>query len=544
MTEPLDGDGTHEAPAVDRGLIAVVAVAVVAGVVYRFLPRSDLWLDEALSVNIARLPLGEIGDALRRDGHPPLYYWLLHLWTAAGTSDWWVRALSGVISLVGFPLAYLAGARMADRADRADGSGGSALGRRRLGLLAMATYAVLPFGVRYGSETRMYSLVMVLVLAGYLLADDLLADRPRRGGTWLTAAGLALVTAGLLWSHYWAMWLVAAVGLLALWRLWRTRSDRAARRGPLAAVGALVVGGVLFLPWVPNLLYQSAHTGTPWGKTFRPATMVVVTIVDLAGGSFSEPQAGSYLLVLLLALACLAVPVGTRLYLRWGVSTRVRNELVVVALTMAIAWAVAFASSSTFASRYSAVVVPLLMLCIAAGIATARSRTATVVLMALVTVVGVFGSTVEVFRDRTQTGVAATEILADRARNGKGPAVVVTCPDQLGPATTRALGNRTEDPPEVIPFPTGGDPRFVNWVDYEQRNRAADPTAFVASIEPRIPADATVYLVANMSYLTFEDKCEQVLAQLATNRDVTPIVSGDADNFYEATSLWALRPRA
>ncbi|MBU6217140.1 MAG: hypothetical protein KGR17_11100, partial [Acidobacteria bacterium] len=64
------------------------------------------------------------------------------------------------------------------------------------------------------------------------------------------------------------------------------------------------------------------------------------------------------------------------------------------------------------------------------------------------------------------------------------------------------------------------------------------------SVRPRIPADATVYLVANMSYLTFEDKCEQVLAQLAADRDVTPIVSGDADNFYEATSLWALRPRA
>ena len=537
MSGPDDRERA-DAPPVDRGLAVVVGLAVAVGLLYRFLPRSDLWLDEALSVNIARLPLGDIGDALRRDGHPPLYYWLLHVWTAAGTSDWWVRALSGVISLVGLPLAYLAGGRMAERA------GGAALGRRRLGLLAVATCAVLPFGVRYGAETRMYSLVMVLVLAGYLLVDDLLTGRTRRGGPWAGAAGLALVTAALLWTHYWAMWLVAGVGLLALWRLWHTRTDPAGRRGPLAVVGALVLGGVLFLPWVPNLLYQSAHTGTPWGKAFRPATMVVVTVVDLAGGSFSEPQAGSYLLVLLMVLACVAVPAGTRLYLRWGVDDRVRNELVVVALTMGIAWAVAFATSSTFASRYAAVVVPLLALCIAAGVATARSRTATTVLIALVALVGVFGSTVEVFRDRTQTGVAATEILADRARNGDGPAVVVTCPDQLGPATSRALGNRTDDPPEVIPFPTGGDPRFVDWVDYAERNRAADPAAFVASVRPRIPADATVYLVANMSYLTFEDKCEQVLAQLAADRDVTPIVSGDADNFYEATSLWALRPRA
>ena len=50
------------------------------GVITRFAPRSDLWLDEALSVNISKLPLGDIGEALRHDGHPPLYYYLLHGW--------------------------------------------------------------------------------------------------------------------------------------------------------------------------------------------------------------------------------------------------------------------------------------------------------------------------------------------------------------------------------------------------------------------------------------------------------------------------------
>src|SRR3954451_7105241 len=42
-----------------------VACAVVAGVVLRFWTTSHLWLDEALSVDIARLPIGDIPGALR-----------------------------------------------------------------------------------------------------------------------------------------------------------------------------------------------------------------------------------------------------------------------------------------------------------------------------------------------------------------------------------------------------------------------------------------------------------------------------------------------
>ena len=51
-------------------VLAVVALAI--GLFTRFVTRSSLWLDEALSVNIAQLPIGEITEALKHDGHPPL----------------------------------------------------------------------------------------------------------------------------------------------------------------------------------------------------------------------------------------------------------------------------------------------------------------------------------------------------------------------------------------------------------------------------------------------------------------------------------------
>jgi hypothetical protein len=77
----LAADGVHDdaSPAsvrrptpASRRLVSLVVVAiVVVGVVLRFVQRSPLWLDEALSVNIAGLPLGDLFDALRHDGHPP-----------------------------------------------------------------------------------------------------------------------------------------------------------------------------------------------------------------------------------------------------------------------------------------------------------------------------------------------------------------------------------------------------------------------------------------------------------------------------------------
>src|SRR5215510_16167606 len=77
-----------------------LVLAVVLGVVVRFVQPSAMWLDEALSTNISRLPLGDIGTALLRDGHPPLYYWLLHGWMDVfGTSNPTIRALSGAFAI-------------------------------------------------------------------------------------------------------------------------------------------------------------------------------------------------------------------------------------------------------------------------------------------------------------------------------------------------------------------------------------------------------------------------------------------------------------
>ena len=78
---PGSGVERRPLPAGARMVLALVGLlTVVVGVLLRFYAPTPLWLDETISVNISRLPIGQIPTALSHDGAPPLYYLLLHFW--------------------------------------------------------------------------------------------------------------------------------------------------------------------------------------------------------------------------------------------------------------------------------------------------------------------------------------------------------------------------------------------------------------------------------------------------------------------------------
>jgi hypothetical protein len=273
--------------------------------------------------------------------------------------------------------------------------------------------------------------------------------------------------------------------------------------------------------------------------------VVVITLVDFAGARFGIAQLLSYLLVVLIVLAGVAVfEPSRRVLLGSRLETRIRTEVAVIGLTMAVGWATSYASGNTFSSRYAAVVYPLFVLCVAAGVATFRRCLLTTVVLAAIVASCIWGSVSIVRFERSQTDQVVKDIRADAAEHGVTQPVIVTCPDQLGVATQRQVDRLLDDPVDVIPYPTAGDPHFVDWVDYGERNEASDPSAFVQGLGERVPADATVYFVAAFTYRTFEDKCEQVLNTLAASRDVEQLLDRDDDRHDEVANLWALRPRA
>ena len=230
--------------------MAVLAVAIGLGALLRVRTRQDLWVDEAISVDIARLPVTDLLEALRHDGHPPVYYFPLHGWMELfGESAAAVRLLSAVISLATLPVAWVAGQR---------------LGGRRCAIAAVVLMAVTPSAVRFGSETRMYALVVLLALLAWLAARRAF-ERP-------SPARLLLVTSAfglLLLTHYWSFYLLAATLLLVGWlAVWGPPATTGSHRARLLA--AVAAAGLLFLPWLPVFLDQVDTTGTPWGLPAPP----------------------------------------------------------------------------------------------------------------------------------------------------------------------------------------------------------------------------------------------------------------------------------
>lgn len=497
----------HQDRPVSRALLVIVALAVVAGLVLRFVTTSALWLDEALSVNIAALPLGDISDALRHDGHPPLYYYLLHGWMELfGTGDVAVRALSGVFAVAALPLAYVAGRRR---------------GGATVGLIAVAVLALAPFALRYATETRMYSLVILLVFVGYLLVDDVV----RRGRSDVgRLIGLVVVTAALLYTHYWTMWLLAAVGLLLVWTAWRS-TEAAARRNSLRAIGALVLGGVLFVPWVPNLLYQSAHTGTPWAKASRPLAAVAAALGDFGGGGFRDAEVIGGLLLVLVLLGVFGRAVDPRhIDLDLRSVTQFRTEALLVVGTLVIGLAVSAASKGAFAPRYAAVVFPLFVLVLAGGISRFVGPGVQAGVLGAVVVLSLFGAYYNVTFARTQSDELA-EGVAAHAEPGD---LVVYCPDQLGPSGSRLM----PDDVEQVTYPMLTAPQFVDWVDYADRNAGIDPAVVAQEVVDRSNG-RPIFVVWNGGYRTFEGQCEDFVATLEALRPGGQelVASAPASNF-------------
>jgi mannosyltransferase len=485
------------------GPVAVGAI-VLLGVVVRFVQRSPLWLDEALSVNIAQLPLGDLFEALRHDGHPPLYYLLLHFWMElVGESDAAVRALSGVLAVAALPLMGIAGRRLA-------GAGGARW--------AVVVAATSPYWVRYATETRMYSLVMLLVVAGYLLLTDALG-RP----TWPRLAGLTLISGLLLLTHYWSFYLFGAVGLVLVVRAWRRPEHRPATLRVTAAVAA---GGVLFLPWLPGFLYQAAHTGTPWGDPFRPGAILGSTLTEMGGGTFSEGALyGAGVLVLTLVALLAVRSAGHELTLDVRTAPTVRRELAVVAGVLAIGTVAGYATDATYQSRYAAVVVPLVLLAVAVGIMRVPGS-ARLLVGAVYLALSAIGIGWVNYYQRTQSADVAAAVAA-RAQPGD---VVVYCPDQLGPAVSREMPAGVVE----LPYPAiDTTPERVDWVDYAERNAAADPAAIAAEVLARADGNA-VFLVWMSDYQTYGNQCETLIGELGLTES---LVVQDSTRFYEPASL-------
>lgn len=148
-----------------RRIDVIAILAIVVGIALRLAQLwgdQRLWLDELFSVAVAESPLRDVILAtLRYDTHPPLYYIQLHIWSWFGQSDLWFILNSVILSLVSIAL-------MGMVVRRHHGT--------RAALWAAAFMAVLPLGVFFAENVRMYAWVAVLQILLWSVIEDGVRD--------------------------------------------------------------------------------------------------------------------------------------------------------------------------------------------------------------------------------------------------------------------------------------------------------------------------------------------------------------------------------
>ena len=525
---PLDLDDEPFAGLLGRLFALGIVVALLASVVLRFKTRSPLWEDEALTVNIAKQPLSRLHGLLRHDGWPPLYYVMLHVWMKVlGTSNTAARALSGVIGLLTLPAAWFVGRRIGGN-DRLRGTW--------IAWASVLVVATSPYAIRYSTEVRMYELETLLALVGYLAVANAL-ERPTL--PWLAA--VAVVTAGLVYTQYWAFYLIGAV-LVALVVL--------ARRGVLGpsawrVAGAIVVGGLTFVAWLPTFLYQSRHTGTPWAEKTSPPMAAYRLLLGFAG----QRGVAAYTLVIgLLGLATLGLfgfafdRVNT--VLDWRTRPPARWLAFATLSTVVIGLCLAYVGIGAPAIRYPSIIFGLFAVIVGAGVVALGSRLGRYAVLAVVVATGIVGGYHNATRLRTQASQVAGAINAE-AKTGD---VVVYCPDQLGLDASRLVAPTLRQ----YAFPTMAAPQIVNWVDYEQRNQVfhvpgvagnlADPAVFAQEMLRLAGPEHNIWYVWSDGYKTFGTKCGDMVDIFRKQRPhATRLVQEDL-TVFESENLHRFSP--
>src|SRR5262245_50497066 len=95
--------------------IAAVSLITLVSLLLRLhaLGAKSIWLDEGISVAIARVPWSQFFRVLwQREANMTLYYLFLRFWILMGAGEGFVRALSVLFSVATVPLLYLLGRRL------------------------------------------------------------------------------------------------------------------------------------------------------------------------------------------------------------------------------------------------------------------------------------------------------------------------------------------------------------------------------------------------------------------------------------------------
>ena len=332
-------------------------ITIYSSIVIGNLTRWSIWFDEAFSAYIIRFDFGEIARLTAFDVHPPLYYWLLKLWTIAfGTSELAVRSMSlmfGIIAIIGF---YVLIKRLFKSTN--------------IALLASGFVAITPIFVRFSHEARMYTLVLAIVIWATYLMVRMVQTKQKR----YTIGYGILIAAGML-THYFA-----ALAWAAHW-LWHYVEKRRTSSGFFDKqwASAYILSLALFSWWMPSFITQIVNVQ----KGFWIPPLTAATPVDYISNTILYRQFGAvsnWWVVLFLAMIIAAIFIAIKGWRILKTTSKSGSSLLFV-MTLAPPVLLMIASlpplSSTFIDRYVmfAQIMFIALIAICFGLAWRKAKT-------------------------------------------------------------------------------------------------------------------------------------------------------------------------
>ena len=438
----------------------VVLVLLVGASAYmrtRFI-SGQFWMDEAITTGIASHPLSQIPGILRHDGSPPLFYILLHFWIQLfGSSEAATHALPLLFGLLTIPIGMWAG---------------TSLFGRRAGYMAAILFTFNAFLTDYAQESRMYELMGLLGLlatAGFLHGFVY----RRRKYVILFSVSVAL----MLYTHAWGIFFAAGAAI-ALIPVYRASDDK---RGLVRdAVLAFVAAGVLYLPWLPNFIYQATHTGDPWAPSPKLGAPVLISR-DLMGGDRVS-------VALVFAAIIGFLPLFRRSMRRTREATLMWSLIALPTATLLLAW-LASQVTPAFISRYFAPVLAAILLLLAFG--CARAGIVGIVMIAA-SVLFLYNPASFAPQYKSNMRDVAGEI---SPMLHKGDLVIVGQPEQT-PLAWYYLPAGLQFANTLGPVK---DPSYMNWVHALKRLQDANPQATLGSLLASLKPGQQVLYVRPMT---------------------------------------------
>lgn len=315
----------------------------------------------------------------------------------------------------------------------------------------------------------MYSLLAVLSLAVSALFLHVFVYHRRK---YLPVFSVAVAL--ILYTHSWGIFVTVGTLLALAPMLYGAEDRKAVFKDAALAYGFAFV---LYLPWVPTLLYQTAHTGAPWLDPPRFGVVVQIAKGLLGGGTVTVA-------LLLAAGSAIAAVLATR-----GPEQKRERDAMIAALTIGVgmlAFAWLFSQfSPAWTTRYLGVALGPVFLLAAYGL----SRSGYLGIVALVIVLGIWAIPKTGGLKNKSNASDLGAAVEDKLKPGD---LVITLQPEQAPLMDYTLRPGLEEATQLGQVKTQG---VMDWRDAYEKLRDATPAENLTPLLDRLPRSRRVLMV-------------------------------------------------